>query len=79
MLASCMPFLCNPYIHFLIYEILLLLAVRGIEISLEPHAVMHAIMIPYDMIFYVCTGAREGQRLQRAANMIIIFIAIHNN
>ena len=42
----------------------------------------HAIMIPYDMIhtvyIYVCTGAHEGQRLKRAANMIIIFIAINN-
>ena len=38
---------------------------------------MHAIMSPYDMIHnnnYVCTGAREGQRLKRAANMFIIFI-----
>ena len=42
---------------------------------------MHAIMIPYDMIhkLYVCTGARQGQRLERAANMIIIFIAINKN
>ena len=41
---------------------------------------MHAIMIPYDMIHinYVCTGARVGQRLERAVNMIIIFIAINN-
>ena len=40
---------------------------------------MHAIMIPYDMIYiimYICTGAREGQRLKRAENMIIIFIAM---
>ena len=28
---------------------------------------------------YVCTGARVGHRLERAANMIIIFIAINNN
>ena len=44
---------------------------------------MHALMIPYDTIhnilLYVCTAAREGQRLERAANMIIIFIAINNN
>ena len=43
---------------------------------------MHAIMIPYDTIhiyMYVCTGAREGQRLERAAYIIIIFIAINNN
>ena len=26
---------------------------------------------------YVCTGARVGHRLERAANMIIIFIAIN--
>ena len=39
---------------------------------------MHAIMIPYDMI-HVCSGAREGQRLERAANMIIILIAINKN
>ena len=39
---------------------------------------MHAIMIHYDMIhnnnYYVCTGAREGQRLERAAHMIIIIL-----
>ena len=46
---------------------------------------MPALMIPYDtihnIIFYVhvCTGARVGHRLERAANMIIIFIAINNN
>ena len=32
---------------------------------------MHTIMIPYDMI--------RVQRLERAAHMIIIFIAINNN
>ena len=38
---------------------------------------MHAIMIPYDMIHnFVCTGAREGQRLKRA---VTIFIVINNN
>ena len=42
---------------------------------------MPALMIPYDTIhiYYVCTGARVGHRLERAANMIIIFIAINNN
>ena len=38
---------------------------------------MPALMIPYDTIHnynnYVCTGARVGHRLERAANMIIIF------
>ena len=42
---------------------------------------MHAIMIPYDMIqtvhVYVCIGACVGQRLERAAKMIIIFIPIN--
>ena len=38
---------------------------------------MSALMIPYDI--YVCTGARVGHRLERVANMIIIFIAINNN
>ena len=28
---------------------------------------------------YVCTGVREGQRLERVANMVIIFIVINNN
>ena len=27
---------------------------------------------------YVCTGAQKGQSLERAANMIIFFIAINN-
>ena len=43
---------------------------------------MHAIMIPsvwHDTYNYVCTGAHEGQRLERAVNMIIIFIAINKN
>ena len=42
---------------------------------------MPALMIPYDTIYisHVCTGARVGHRLERAANMIIIFIAINNN
>ena len=38
---------------------------------------MHVIMIPYDMIqtyVYECTGAREGQRLERVANMIIFLM-----
>ena len=30
---------------------------------------MHAIMIRYDMYLYAHAGAREGQRLERAANM----------
>ena len=38
---------------------------------------MPALMIPFDTI--LCTGARVGHRLERAANMIIIFIAINNN
>ena len=37
---------------------------------------MPTLMIPY---IYVCTGARVGHRLERVANMIIIFIAINNN
>ena len=40
---------------------------------------MPALMIPYDTIHNVCTGARVGHRLERAANIIIIFIAIKNN
>ena len=42
---------------------------------------MPALMIPYDTtyILCICTGARVGHRLERAANMIIIFIAINNN
>ena len=41
---------------------------------------MPALMIPYNTIHnYVCTGARVGHRLERVANMIIIFIAINNN
>ena len=39
---------------------------------------MPALMIPYDTI-HICTGARVGHRLERVANMIIIFIAINNN
>ena len=42
---------------------------------------MHAIMIPYDMIHIIIMygkGAHEGQRLEKSANMIIIFIAINN-
>ena len=40
---------------------------------------MPALMIPYDTIHYVCTGARVGHRLERAANMIIInFLTITN-
>ena len=39
---------------------------------------MPALMIPYIHIYiyiyiYICTGARVGHRLERAANMIIIF------
>ena len=40
---------------------------------------MHAIMIPYDMIHICMHRSRERQRLERAANMIIIFIATNNN
>ena len=39
--------------------------------------VMPALMIPYDTI-HMCMH-RVGHRLERAANMIIIFIAINNN
>ena len=43
---------------------------------------MPALMIPYDTI-HICMhrgscGARVGHRLERVANMIIIFIAIIN-
>ena len=38
---------------------------------------MHAIMIPYDMMHYMY--AQELQRLERAANIIIIFIAINKD
>ena len=41
--------------------------------------VMHAIIIPYDMIHICMHRSREGQRLERAANMIVIFIATNNN
>ena len=40
---------------------------------------MPALMIPYDTIHNGCIGTRVGRRLERAANMIIIFIAINNN
>ena len=41
---------------------------------------MPALINYYIYIYiYVCTGARVGHRLERAANMIIIFIAINNN
>ena len=39
--------------------------------------VMPALMIPYDTI-HMCMH-RVGHRLERAANMIIIFITINNN
>ena len=41
---------------------------------------MPALMIPYDTIHIcICTGARVGHRLERAANMIIInFLTITN-
>ena len=38
---------------------------------------MPALMIPYDTI-HMCMH-RVGHRLEKAANMIIIFIAINNN
>ena len=38
---------------------------------------MPALMIPYDTI-HMCMH-RVGHRLERAANMIIIFVAINNN
>ena len=40
---------------------------------------MHAIMIPYDMIHNIIMYTQELVRLERAANMIIIFIVINNN
>ena len=42
---------------------------------------MPALMIPYDTI-HICMhrgSARVGHRLERVANIIIIFIAINNN
>ena len=39
---------------------------------------MPALTILMTQYIYVCTGARVGHRLERAANMIIIFIAINN-
>ena len=40
---------------------------------------MPALMIPYDTIHNIMCMHRVGHRLERAANMIIIFIAINNN
>ena len=40
---------------------------------------MPALMIPYDTIHTCMCMHRVGNRLERAANMIIIVIAINNN
>ena len=37
------------------------------------------LLCPYDMIHnynYVCTGTRKGQRLERVANTVIVFLLL---
>ena len=43
------------------------------------HAIMMIHIIMVQVIVYSYTGAREGQRLERAVNTIIFFIAINKS
>ena len=60
-LSCLLSFLSNPYILFLIYEIFHLLVSFHFFTAFSSESYR---------TYYVCTGAREGQRLERAANKI---------